>query len=774
MGNEVERLTVAVGADTAALSGAMGPIGGLSARLTSMFSNVGTMIAAGIGAAAVFIGKFAVDAAKDIGAGTRAIRQGTGATGEALKDLTGSMKNVGKDVPQNFATVGSAIADMNTRLGLTGKPLEDLTEQMLNLSRVTGEDVNALIQQTTRAFGDWSIATKDQGGALDYLYKVSQSTGIGVGTLSEKITKAGVPLRQLGFDFESSAAMVGKWEKEGVNLDMLLASLNRSSVNLAKGGVPDMGAAWDEMVGSIKGAKTETEAIVIASEYFGAKAASNMAGAIREGRLEIDDLKKSLAGSKETINKAADETLTFGDRMKILGNNAKVILQPLGKGLFIALNWAVKGLISAVKWVSQFINKLQTGGGAFKRTREIIVSVFNGIRNTISTAVRIIMAIWNRFGKQIWNVIVTAFKLIWNTVKSAFQVIKGIFQVFKAIFTGDWKMLWQGIKNIFLGVWNAIKGIFKAAWNAIKNLLAIAWNAITGLAKVIWEGIKLYFRTMLNAVRNAFRGVWNSIKSIITGIWRVIVSVAKGIWNGLKSYFTLWLRVVKEAMKLAWNTVKLILRNAWNAIVSIFNTIWQPFKALVTGIWDALSGIWNTVWGGIKGVVTGVWDALVLAWHTVIDPLVSVVKTIWDGIAEVWSGVWDGIVGVVREAVNGLIKGINLAIRGMNILNPLKDIPYIPEWKHVGGLIRGLGNVNIVAEGGEYMQRKAAVQKYGLDFMNAINSGTYQPGGSLSIGDIHLHSVSPDYDSDRLVELTVNKLFRRGRLSGGMAPRRIR
>ncbi len=719
MGKEIERLSIAVGADSSALAGAMGPIGGLVGKLTGMFSGAGAAIAAGIGGAAIAIGAFAVKSAKDIEAGTHKIRTGTGATGKALADLSGSMKNVGKDVPESFEEVGGAIADLNTRLGLTGKPLEDLTTKMMNLGRITGEDVPALIASTTRVFGDWAVATEDQSAALDYLFNVSQSTGISVGSLSEKLVKFGAPLRQLGFDMETSAALLGKFEKEGVNVDLVMGSMRIALGKMARAGEEPI-ETFRRVTEQIKSTGSAGEANALALELFGARAGPDMAASIREGRFEIDDLMGTLAGSGETINAAAGDTLKLGDRLKILGNNAKVIAEPLGKGILVALEWAVKGITKAIRWISELVTKIRTAGGGFKTARDIISKVFSSIRSVISTAVKIITGLWDRFGKQIVNQIKTSFAFIWNIIKAAFKVIQGIFNVFKGIFTGDWSLFWKGIKAIFGGIWNAIKAVFSAVWNTIKNIAQAVWNAISGVAKAIWNGIKAYFEFWLKAAKTVFTTVWNAIKAVITGIWDGIKKVASVVWEGIK-------KVIWDPVKWAWDKIV----GAWNAI-----------RDFIVGIWDGIKDTASSVWGGISNAVA----------------------RIWDGIKDTWSRVWDGITGVVKKAVNGIIKGVNGAIRGMNIINPFKDIPKIPEWKDMGGPILGSGRVLVDAEPGEFMMRKAAVGRYGSAFMNAVNAGTYDPtaGGGVTVYAT-FNSVSPDYDSDRMVELTANKIARQGR-----------
>lgn len=98
---------------------------------------------AGIGAAG-----FA--AANELDKAYKTIRNGTGATGEALEDLKGNFKNVFTNVPESAEEVSTALADLNTRTGLTGEALEQAAEQFLTLGRVSGEDVPSLIASGTR------------------------------------------------------------------------------------------------------------------------------------------------------------------------------------------------------------------------------------------------------------------------------------------------------------------------------------------------------------------------------------------------------------------------------------------------------------------------------------------------------------------------------------------------------------------------------------------------------------------------------------------------
>ena len=276
----------------------------------------------GIGAAALY-------AEDQVGDAMDRIRWGTGATGEALKDLGESFRNVVAKVPADMGDIGQAIADINTRTGLTGKGLEDLAVQMLNLGRVSGEEVSALVASTTRVFGDWSVATDKQAETLDYLFKVSQATGIGVDELANKVVQYGAPMRELGFSFEETTALLGKFEKEGVNAELVMGGMKQGLGKLAKAG-KDPREEIFKLEKAIRTAGLTAENKTRAFEIFGARAGIDMAKAMEEGRFDLEALLATLAKSDETINKAADETSGLAEAVLILKNNAMIALEPLG------------------------------------------------------------------------------------------------------------------------------------------------------------------------------------------------------------------------------------------------------------------------------------------------------------------------------------------------------------------------------------------------------------------------------------------------------------
>jgi phage-related minor tail protein len=100
-------------------------------------------------------GAAAIKAADDYDKGIANIRAGTGATGEKLKTLTEDMNALWGKVPNSVENIGTAIADLNMRLGLAGKPLQEMAEQILNLSRLSGGDLKQTIADATSRLKPW-------------------------------------------------------------------------------------------------------------------------------------------------------------------------------------------------------------------------------------------------------------------------------------------------------------------------------------------------------------------------------------------------------------------------------------------------------------------------------------------------------------------------------------------------------------------------------------------------------------------------------------------
>lgn len=81
-----------------------------------------------------------------------------------------------------------------------------------------------------------------------------------------------------------------------------------------------------------------------------------------------------------------------------------------------------------------------------------------------------------------------------QTFRGAIQIVTGIFKIIKAIFTGDFDLLLEGLKILFEGFWNFLVGGFKIISSVILSVLIGALQIVWNLLKLIVESIKFVVR----------------------------------------------------------------------------------------------------------------------------------------------------------------------------------------------------------------------------------------------------------------------------------------
>jgi TP901 family phage tail tape measure protein len=268
------------------------------------------------------------------------IRTGTGKTGLALAGLEGDFKAVSTTVPASFGDASTAITDLSQRLGLTGVPLQTLAGQMLDLSRITDTDLTTNVDNLTRVFGDWNISTDKMPGALDKVFRASQASGIGIDQLSQSVVQFGAPLRNLGFGFDDSLALIAQFNKTGVNTETVFAGMKAGVGKMAKAGekVPD---TFKRVVDEITKLGPGTESTAKAIELFGQRAGPDLADAITGGKFEIGGLLDTITNGSDTITTAGKDTADWGEKLEILKNKVLIKLEPIASKAFDAVGQAV-------------------------------------------------------------------------------------------------------------------------------------------------------------------------------------------------------------------------------------------------------------------------------------------------------------------------------------------------------------------------------------------------------------------------------------------------
>jgi len=499
------------------------------------------LVGAGIGVA-IAGGFAALQLAETFDAAFDTIRLGTGKTGEALKGLQADFKGVLKDVPTDAATASTAIADLNTRLGLTGDVLQERSKQFINLSRITGTDLKGNIADMTRVFGDWSVASDQQAGTLDMIFRASQTSGIGINALSQKVVQFGAPLRQMGFGLDESIALMSKWEKEGVNSELVLGSFRIAMGNFARDNIP-MRQGLDETIAKITAMGPGATSTSLAMEVFGARAGPDMAAAILEGRFAIDEYLTAIGGGSDTIDQAAADTDDWREKLTVLKNQALVGLEPVLSGIFNGVGaladviatrlvpWVQEHLVPVVRdqlipafqqFVAMVVPQLQRfadfAGEQFARFQ---VYYEKSIRPAIENIQRLVVWVVGEIEErwpQIERVIGPVLEQVQNVVQTTFRIVTGVLDAVIKLIGGD-----------FSGAWNAMQDVALAAMDGVQASLMNGLNLIKGLLGLFFDLGKDLVQGFINGIRSMAGALIAAIASTITNRLPGFVKDALGI-----------------------------------------------------------------------------------------------------------------------------------------------------------------------------------------------------------------------------------------------------
>ena len=335
------------------VSNLLGTVGSVGS--TAMEAIGGSSVAAVAGVAAV--GAAAITATvKLYGIGeefdnvARRVEIQTGKMGGNLKELTESIDHVAVNTAASLDQIGGIAGSVSQAFHVTGAPLEVLTKQIADLNQMTGEPTNVRdLGKVMRAFG---MDANQAGAGLDELKTASENTGAPVGELLETLKSVGASARSLHLDFGQTAAIIDMFDQAGLDAATSTRGLNKAIGEATKQHI-DLQTVLQtsiEDIGKFLAAGDEQKAQEMAQKLFGTKGAQQFVDAIRQGKLNAEDLNNSLKTTANAghIEKLRDDTLRWADTWQIVKNRIEDALKPLAEPVFDGLQKGLLFLTSAL------------------------------------------------------------------------------------------------------------------------------------------------------------------------------------------------------------------------------------------------------------------------------------------------------------------------------------------------------------------------------------------------------------------------------------------
>ena len=521
----------------------------------------------------------------------------TGATGEALEGLTKSADNVFGTMPEDMSTVGEAIGEVNTRFHTTGTELEKTSKQFIQFATINGTNVTQSVDQVDKIMKAWNVDASQTGNLLGLLTAKAQETGISVDTLESNVLDNNAAFKEMGLSLPQAINLMAQFDANGVDSTQAMAGLKKALQNATAEG-KSMDEALSETIGSIKNAKTETEAMQIATELFGKKGAAEMTKAIRENRIDLTSLSSSMEEYGTTVEDTYNGTLDPIDNAKVAMNNAKLALSTLASTAQTSAAPMIEKLTGKIQELTKWFTSLSPAQQETILKVGLVVAaigplsigfgkVAKGISDTVTTGQKFVSGAAKIIAKITAKTAATAAGTAADTAGTAATAAHTAATTAATATTGGMTVAQTALNAVMnlcpiILIVTLIAGLIAAGvalyknWDKVKEKLSELWGNIKEKFNAIKETITGAFTKAKEAVTNKVKEIGDNIKNSTIG------QAASKVFNGVKD-------TVHNVMSAATETAKEKLGNMKTA----YEENGGGIKGVVAAGWEGIKGYYS-------------------------------------------------------------------------------------------------------------------------------------------------------------------------------------
>lgn len=327
----------------------------------------------------------------------------------------------------------------------------------------------------------------------------------------------------------------------------------------------------------------------------------------------FNNLKKPVGGLKDTFSKV------FSDISKLA--------TPLAK-------WFKTGFCDQISAaISFFSNQISIQIGVFNKIFGTLWSIVSPILNLFVTEglprLSQFAVGFYQISEAIQNVVKSLVDAVWPTIQSLADFVTSVITDMMKIVMGVWdkygKPLIEGVKKAIEGIQN----ILLALWNSF--LKPIVDNIISACKRIWDEGLKGLVQQVMEFVAK--------VSQMILTIWNnFLAPVVKWIVEKFGPPIS---AIINALIK--------VFGGLLTAIGNILSGMFKALGGVIDFITGVFSGDWKKAWGGIKDIFKGIWDAIWGIIKGVVNLIIGGLNFLWSGLYKALQAIVNGVGGLIKK-----------------------------------------------------------------------------------------------------------------------------
>jgi phage-related protein len=295
-------------------------------------------------------------------------------------------------------------------------------------------------------------------------------------------------------------------------------------------------------------------------------------------------------------------------------NGVQQVWDQIKSAFSVALTYINSIVQTVMNAVSSFISsKLSEIKAFWQQNGEQIKQAAQNVWSVITKVIEVAMTAISAVMKVMWPIIKALIISTWEAIKGvidgALKVILGIVKTFSALFTGNFRGVWEGIKQIFVGsvqfIWNWINLMFIG--KLLGGVKALATSLVGNIGSM-WATIRSVFGASVNTVKSIVDSGFNFIKNFVSNTLGTVKTTVSTIWSGVKTVFSTTVNTIKSVVTNGFITLKNAVSKAMDGVKTAIETGWNKAKSFLQNIdlkqigKDIIQGLINGL-GSMMGLV---------------------------------------------------------------------------------------------------------------------------------------------------------------------------